>query len=308
VVKKVLVAETLEEAGIALLREHFEVDVRARTSEDELAGLIPAYDGLMIKTYTRVSPKVIDRAQRLKVVARAGTGLDKVDVEYARGKGIVVKNTPAANVVSVAELVFGLMLSLARRMPRADAYVRSRSGWDRDQFTGTELAGKTLGIVGFGAIGRAVAKRAQAFDMRVVAFDPLVDAQAMQAAGAECAPTVDALLPQADIVTVHVPLLDSTRHLLDGPRLKLMPAGGIVINTARGGVVDEHALVAALKSGHLAGAGLDVYEQEPPTDAALLGLPNVVLTPHIGAASAEALNRMTVQAAEIIIEALSQAG
>ena len=305
--KKVLVAETLEEAGIAMLRKHFEVDVRERTSEDELADLIPAYDGLMIKTYTRVSARVADRAARLKVVARAGTGLDKVDVDYVRGKGIVVKNTPAANVVSVAELVFGLMLSLARRIPRADAYVRGQTGWDRDQFTGTELAGKTLGVIGFGAIGRAVAKRAQAFDMRVVAFDPLVDAQAMQAAGADYAPTVDALLPQADIVTVHVPLLDSTRHLLDGPRLKLMPAGGIVINTARGGVVDEHALVAALKSGHLAGAGLDVFEQEPPSDPALLGLPNVVLTPHIGAATAEALNRMTVQAAEIIIDVLNKA-
>lgn len=302
--KRVLVAETLEPAGIDMLRAHFSVDVRERTSEDELADLIPDYDGLMIKTYTRVSRKVVDRAGRLKVVARAGTGLDKVDVDYARGKGIVVRNTPAANVVSVAELVFGLMLSLARRIPRADAYVRGQSGWDRDQFTGTELAGKTIGIVGFGAIGRAVARRALAFDMRVVGFDPLVDAAAMHAAGADCAPTVEALLEQANVVTVHVPLLDSTRHLIDAPRIKLMPPGGVVINTARGGVVDEHALAAALRSGHLAGAGLDVFEQEPPTRAELLGLPNVVLTPHIGAATAEALNRMTVQAAEIIIETL----
>lgn len=302
--KRVLVAETLEQAGVDMLRAHFDVDVRERTSEDELAALIPDYDGLMIKTYTRVSQKVVDRAARLKVVARAGTGLDRVDVDYARGKGIVVRNTPAANVVSVAELVFGLMLALARRIPRADAYVRGQTGWDRDQFTGTELAGKTIGIVGFGAIGRAVARRALAFDMRVVGFDPLVDAAAMRAAGADCAPTVEALLEQANIVTVHVPLLDSTRHLIDGPRIKLMPPGGVVINTARGGVVDEHALAAALRSGHLAGAGLDVFEQEPPTSAELLGLPNVVLTPHIGAATAEALNRMTVQAAEIIIETL----
>lgn len=302
--QKVLVAETLEEAGIALLRRHFQVDVREHTSEDELADLIGAYDALMIKTYTRVSARVIDRAVRLKVVARAGTGLDKVDLDYARGKGIVVKNTPAANVVSVAELVLGLMLALARRIPRADAYVRERSGWDRDAFTGTELAGKTLGIVGFGAIGRAVATRAQAFDMQVLAFDPLVDAAAMHAAGVGCAETVEALLPQVDVVTLHVPLLDSTRHLLDGARLRLMKPGAVVINTARGGVVDEGALAAALESGHLAGAGLDVFEAEPPTDPRLLNLPNVVLTPHIGAATREALTRMTVQAAEIIIETL----
>lgn len=302
--KRVLVAETLEQAGIDLLREHFDVDVRERTSEDELARIIGDYDGLMIKTYTRVSRQVIDKAGKLKIVARAGSGLDKVDLVYAREKGLAVRNTPQANVVSVAELVFGLMLAVSRKLAAADRYVRSRDGWDRDRFTGVELSGKTLGIVGFGNIGKLVAKRAIAFDMQPVGYDPFIDAAAMAEHGVRKVETVDQVIDVADYITVHVPLLDSTRNLFSTAQFRRMKSSAVLINTARGEVVDEPALIAALRAGQIAGAGLDVYQAEPPADPALLELDNAVLSPHIGAATHEALNRMTMQAAQMIIEAL----
>lgn len=302
--KRVLVAETLEPAGIDLLRQHFDVDVRERTDEQTLANIIGDYDALMIKTYTRVSKAVIDNAKKLKIVARAGSGLDKVDLAYAKEKGLVVRNTPQANVVSVAELVFALMLAVSRKLVAADRYVRSREGWDRDRFTGVELAGKTLGIVGFGNIGKLVAKRALAFDMQVVGYDPFVDAAGMAEHGVREVETVDDVIDVADYITVHVPLLDSTRGLFSTAQFARMKPNAIFINTARGEVVDEPALIAALQKGEIAGAGLDVYEAEPPNHPELLALDNVVLCPHIGAATREALTRMTVQAAEMIIEAL----
>ena len=302
--KRVLVAETLEPAGIDLLRQHFDVDVRERTDEQTLANIIGDYDALMIKTYTRVSKAVIDNAKKLKIVARAGSGLDKVDLAYAKEKGLVVRNTPQANVVSVAELVFALMLAVSRKLVAADRYVRSREGWDRDRFTGVELAGKTLGIVGFGNIGKLVAKRALAFDMQVVGYDPFVDAAGMAEHGVRKVETVDDVIDVADYITVHVPLLDSTRGLFSTAQFARMKPNAIFINTARGEVVDEPALIAALQKGEIAGAGLDVYEAEPPNHPELLALDNVVLCPHIGAATREALTRMTVQAAEMIIEAL----
>jgi D-3-phosphoglycerate dehydrogenase len=292
--KRVLVAETLEQAGIDLLREHFEVDVRERTDEQTLAKIVGDYDALMIKTYTRVSRQVIDNAAKLKIVARAGSGLDKVDLAYAKEKGLTVRNTPQANVVSVAELVFGLMLAVSRKLAAADRYVRSGEGWDRDRFTGVELAGKTLGIVGFGNIGKLVARRALAFDMQVVGYDPFIDAAGM----------AEHVIDAADYITVHVPLLDSTRGLFGTAQFARMKRNAIFINTARGEVVDEPALIAALQAGEIAGAGLDVYEAEPPNHPELLALDNVVLCPHIGAATREALHRMTMQAAQMIIEAL----
>ncbi|MFZ5492700.1 MAG: hydroxyacid dehydrogenase [Pseudomonadota bacterium] len=302
--KRVLVAETLEQAGIDLLRQHFDVDVRERTDEQTLAGLIGDYDALMIKTYTRVSKAVIDRAGKLRIVARAGSGLDKVDLAYAKEKGLTVRNTPQANVVSVAELVFGLMLAVSRKLAAADRYVRAGEGWDRDRFTGVELAGKTLGIVGFGNIGKLVARRALAFDMQLVGYDPFVDAAGMAEHGVRKVETVDEVIDAADYITVHVPLLDATRGLFSTAQFARMKPTAIFINTARGEVVDEPALIAALQTGEIAGAGLDVYEAEPPNHPELLALDNVVLCPHIGAATREALNRMTVQAAEMIIDAL----
>lgn len=302
--KRVLVAEALNEGGIDLLRDHFSVDTRDFTSEEELMNIIPEYDGLMIKTYTRVSKDVIDRAVKLKIIVRAGTGLDKVDVKYAESKGIAVGNTPDANIVSVAEMVFALMLSVARKVVLADGYVRSRTGWDRDRFTGTELAEKTLGIIGLGQIGKKVAKRAVGFDMRLLGFDPFVDGKEMAEHGVEKVDSLEDLLPQADFITVHVPLIDTTHHLIGEAQFGMMKSTAIFVNTSRGPVVDQKALVKALREGSIAGTGLDVFETEPPDNTELLGLENIVVTPHIGAATREALKKMTIQAAQLIIENL----
>ena len=301
---KVLVTEALDPEGYLMLEQHFEVDRRDSTSEEELLEVVEQYDALMIKTYTRVSPAVIDRAKKLKIVARAGTGLDKVDLDYAREKGVVVKNTPDANTTSVAELVFGLMLSLSRNLVPAHNYLRNAEGWDRDRFIGFELATKQLAIVGFGNIGKKVARRAQAFEMEVTCYDPFVEAAAMAEHGVRKVEEVNELLNQADYVTVHVPLLDSTHHLLGADQFRSMKQTAIIVNTARGPVVDNRALVAALRNGDIAGAGLDVFEQEPPQDPELLKLDNLVMCPHIGAATHEALKKMTTQAAQAIIDHL----
>ncbi len=302
--KRVLVTEALEPKGTDMLHQHFDVVMRDMTTEQELIDLVGDFDGLMIKTYTVVSPAVIDASTRLKVVARAGTGLDKVDLDYAQQKGVLVRNTPEANIVSVAELVFGMMLSLARRIPRADAYVRSQAGWDRDQFTGSELAGGNLGIIGFGNIGKKVAARAAAFEMSVQCYDPFVAAEEMAEFGVDKTAELNDLLDTADFMTLHIPLVDATHHLLSHEQFKRMKSNAVVINTARGPVVDQAALVQALRDGQIGGAGLDVFETEPPTDAELLALPNLVVTPHIGAATQQALEKMTVQAAQVLIEHL----
>ena len=301
---RVLVAETLDQEGIDLLERHFEVDTRELTPEEELKAIISRYDGLMIKTYTRVSKGVIDEASRLKVVARAGTGLEKVDVEYAKTRGITVRNTPEANVVSVGEMVFALMFAVARKIVLADGYVRRQAGWDRDRFIGTELTGKTLGILGLGHIGKRVAKAARGFEMRCLGFDPFVNVEEMAGYDVEKVDGLENLLPASDLITVHVPLMDSTYHLIGESQFGLMKRTAIFVNTSRGPVVDQKALLKALKEGSIGGAGLDVFEKEPPDDEDLLGLENIVVTPHIGAATREALRKMTIQAAEIIIDEL----
>lgn len=303
--KKVLVTEALDPEGYEMLEQHFQVDRRETTSEEELIELVDQYDALMIKTYTRVSAAVIDRATKLKMVARAGTGLDKVDLEYAKQKGLIVRNTPDANTTSVAELVFGLMLSLSRNLVPAHNYLSAAEGWDRDRFIGFELAGKQLAIVGFGNIGKKVARRAEAFEMQIACYDPFVDAAAMAEHGVDKVEDVNELLNAADYVTVHVPLLDSTRHLLGAEQFKSMKSTAIIVNTARGPVVDNKALVTALREGQIAGAGLDVFETEPPEDPQLLELANLVMCPHIGAATHEALRKMTTQAAQAIIDELA---
>jgi D-3-phosphoglycerate dehydrogenase len=302
---RVLVAETLDEEGIDLLKRHFDVDTRELTPVEELKAIISEYDGLMIKTYTRVTKDVIDEASRLKVVARAGTGLEKVDVEYAENKGITVRNTPEANVISVGEMVFTLMFAVARKIVLADGYVRSRRGWDRDRFVGTELTGKTLGIIGLGHIGKRVAKAARGFEMRLLGFDPFVKVEEMAEHGVEKIDALEDLLPASDLITIHVPLMDSTYHLIGETQMGLMKKTVILVNTSRGPVVDQEALLKALKAGRIGGAGLDVFEKEPPDDEDLLRLENIVVTPHIGAATREALRKMTIQAAEIIIQELS---
>lgn len=304
--KRVLVAEALDKKGIGMLKEHFQVDERDSTPEEELANIIHDYNGIMIKTYTRVSQKVIDNAGKLKVVARAGSGLDRVDIKYAESKGIVVRNTPEANIISVAELVFALLLAVARKVVLADKYIRNKSGWDRARFTGTELAQKNFGIIGLGNIGRKIIMRAQGFEMNTFCYDPYIDEATMKSIGTKKVGTLEELLKISDCITIHVPLLDSTFHLLSAPEFEMMKSGAILINTSRGPVVDEKALVAALKNGKIAGAGLDVFEKEPPDNDELLDLENVVLTTHIGAATKDALRKMTTQAAQVIINVLSK--
>ncbi len=302
--KRILVAEVLDQEGIDLLRAHFEVDTRDSTSVEELTEIIPNYDGLVVWTYTHVPRQVIDRAEKLKVIARAGIGLDKVDVKCAESRGIVVRNTPEGNTLSVAEMVLAMMLTLARRLIPADRYVRSRSGWDRGQFTGNELSEKTLGIIGLGNVGKKVAKRALAFEMRLRGFDPFLDADQMAGHGVEKVDTLDALLPQADFVTIHLPLTDATRDLIGKRELNMMKRNAFIINTSRGPIIDQGALLDSLKKGRIAGAGLDVFDTEPPEDIELLGLENVVVTPHVAGTTHEALRKMAVQAARIIIDQL----
>ena len=302
--KRVLVAEALDQEGVDLLKTHFTVDTREHTSEGELKIIIPQYDGLMIWTYTRVPKDVIDQAVKLKVIARAGIGLEKIDLKYAESKGITVRNTPEGNTISVAEMVFALMLSVGRKIVLTDKYVRSQAGWDRDQFVGTELADKTLGIIGLGNVGKKVAKRGSGFEMRLLGFDPFLDKREMAKYGVEKVDSLEDLLPKADFITIHVRLMDTTHHFFGERQLNMMKKTAILVNTSRGQVVDQKALVKALKKGEIGGAGLDVFEIEPPDDTELLSLENIVVSPHIAGTTHEALKKMTFQAAKIIIENL----
>lgn len=300
---RVLVTESgVHPRGVEMLKEHFDVDARRSTSDEELEERIGDYDALVIQAFTNVKKPAIDRAKRLKLIARAGSGMERVDVEYAQSKGIVVRNTPRANVISVAELAIGLMIAVLRKVVAADAYVRSKAGWDRPAYKGAELHGKTLGLIGSGNIGVEVAKRALVFGMKVIAFDPFVDARRMAEMGMDKADTLEALLRESDIVSIHVPLLETTRHMMGGPQFAQMKRSAVFINTCRGAVMDEPALVEALRTGAIAGAGVDAYEEEPPLRSGLLGLPNVVLTPHTGGITVEAVERMATDAAQIVIE------
>lgn len=296
--KRILVADPIHEQGKALLvsTPGLAVDVATGLDEPALCQRIGEYDALIVRSKTRVTASVIEAGKKLKVIGRAGIGVDNIDVAVATERGIVVFNTPDANATTTAELTLAHLLSLSRYLPQADRSVR-RGDWKPGDFVGTELAEKTIGIVGFGTIGRIVARRCLAFRMRVLAFDPYVVPVVIRETGAEPA-ELDTLLSSSDYVTLHCPLNDATRDLLDASRFKKMKAGARLINCARGGLVDETALVEALASGHLAGAALDVYAKEPPGASPLLGLDNVVVTPHLGASTEEAQQAVSVKIAE----------
>jgi D-3-phosphoglycerate dehydrogenase len=296
--KRILVADPIHEQGRAFLaaRPGLTVDVVAGLDERALIQKIGDYDALIVRSKTRVTAPVIAAGTRLKVIGRAGIGVDNIDVAAATERGIVVFNTPDANATTTAELALAHLLSLSRHLPQADRSVR-RGDWKPGDFVGTELAEKTVGIIGFGTIGRIVARRCLAFRMRVLAFDPYVVADVIRETGAEPA-DLDKLLSSSDYVTLHCPLNDATRNLLDASRFKKMKPGAHLINCARGELVDEAALVEALSSGHLAGAALDVYAKEPPANSPLLALDNVVLTPHVGASTNEAQQAVSVKIAE----------
>jgi D-3-phosphoglycerate dehydrogenase len=280
---KILVSDPLAEAGVAILRRGAEVDVRTGLAPDELRRILPGYAALIVRSETKVTAEVLAAGPALRVVTRAGVGTDNIDVPAATERGIVVLNTPGPNTIAAAEHTLALTLALLRHVPRADASLRA-GRWERKAFVGRELARKTLGVLGLGRIGREVALRARAFGMELLVYDPYVGPAAAEAVGAR-AVGLDDLLARADIVTLHLPLLPETAGLLGARELARMKRGAYLVNCARGGLVDEAALAEALASGALAGAALDVFEREPPTGSPLLGLPNVVVTPHLAASS-----------------------
>jgi D-3-phosphoglycerate dehydrogenase / 2-oxoglutarate reductase len=302
---KVLVAEQIADAGVELLRERFAVDLGLGWSRDELAERIGEYHGIVIRSATRLDAELIGRAERLRVIGRAGIGVDNVDVGAATKRGIVVANAPQSNVVAAAEHTVALMLALARNVPQAHESLTA-GRWERSRFGGVEVYEKTLGVLGFGRIGQLVAARARAFGMRIVAFDPFVSAERFRELGVEKAETSAEVYAQADYVTLHLPKTADTRGTLDAEAFARMRDGVRVINCARGELVDDQALKDALDSGKVAGAALDVFPSEPITDYPLFhGYPNVVVTPHLGASTIEAQDRAGVQTAEQVVAALT---
>ena len=301
---KVLVKEKIADAGVDLLREHFDVDLGLEMSEDELREVIAGYDAILIRSATQMTPELIDRAERLKVIGRAGTGVDNVDIPTATRRGVIVANAPESNSVAAAEHTLALMLALSRNVPQAHASLAA-GRWDRTKFKGAELYGKTLGIVGFGRIGQLVAKRAQSFEMDVVAFDKFVSAERFRELGVEGAEGVEEVFARADVVTLHVPKTPETVNLVDAGAIAAMKDGVRIVNCARGELVDLDALAAGLESGKVAGAALDVFPSEPFTEHPILGRPDVVVTPHLGASTAEAQDRAGVVTAEQVTAALS---
>ena len=296
---RVLVREPIAEAGVELLRSRFEVDVDQDTP---LVEIIDRYDGIVIRSATRMTQDVIERGARLKVIGRAGVGIDNVDVDAATRRGIVVANAPESTVVSAAEQTIGLILALARNIPQAHAALKD-GRWERSRWSGVEVAGKALGVIGFGRIGQQVARRAVGLGMTVVAYDPFVGPERFRDLGVERAETVDELLGASDVVTLHSPLTDETHCLIDADAIARMRDGARLVNAARGALVDEDALAEALRSGKLAGAALDVFSTEP-YDGPLLGLDQVVVTPHLAASTEEAQDRAGVIVAEQIVAAL----
>jgi D-3-phosphoglycerate dehydrogenase len=296
---RVLVREPIADAGLELLRDRFEVDVDQDTP---LESIIGSYDAIVIRSATRLTRDLIQRAERLKVIGRAGVGVDNVDVDAATRRGIVVANAPESTVVSAAEQTIGLLVALARNIPQAHAALK-QGRWERSRWSGVELAGKTLGVIGFGRIGQQVARRALGLGMTVVAYDPFVGQERFRDLGAEHVETVEDLLAASDFVTLHSPLTDETRCLIDRDAIERMRPGARLVNAARGALVDEEALVEAIRSGRLAGAALDVFSAEPYSGP-LLELDEVVVTPHLAASTDEAQDRAGVIVAEQVAAAL----
>lgn len=301
----ILITDQLSTAGIAILRDAgHTVDERYGMNPPALHELMGAYEVLLVRSGTKVDAAMIARMDRMKIIGRAGAGVDNIDVPAATGRGIIVMNTPGGNTRSAAEHTIAMLFSLARNIPFAHASLTNGT-WDRKKWNGIELQGKKLGVIGFGRIGREVATMAHALGMVVSATDDVVPPDAISAAGFQPL-TVSELLSGSDIITVHVPLLPKTRHLLSDREFQLCRKGVRIINCSRGGIIDEEALVRALDSGIVAGAALDVFEQEPPPiDNPLLHHPHVVVTPHIGAATAEAQSRVATDIARQVVTALS---
>ncbi len=299
---RVLVAEKIGESGVDLLRDAgFDVDTAL---DGELADVIGAYDGILIRSATQLTAEVLDHATNLKAIGRAGVGIDNVDVDAATKRGIVVANAPQSNVVTAAEHTMALLLALARNVPQAHAALKD-GRWDRAKYSGIELMDKTLGILGFGRIGQLVAERARGFGMRVLAYDPFVGAERYRELGVDKAESSDAVYAEADFLTLHLPKTPETEGWLDAEALAKCKDGVRVLNVARGPLVVDEDLRAAIESGKVGGAALDVFRSEPMTDHPLFAYDNVIVTPHLGASTAEATDRAGYQAAEQVVAALT---
>ena len=305
---RVLVSDPLSPTAVAILRgtPGIQVDECKGLSEQELLGRVGDIDAWVVRGATKVTRRLIEAAPKLRWVARAGAGIDNIDAACAKERGIGVLNVPGANSIAVAELTFGLLLGLFRQIPEADAQLK-RGVWDKSRFKGRELRGKTLGIVGFGQIGRAVAQRALAFQMTCVGHDPLLRDEEIEDFDVEPLSLAD-LLPRAEILTLHVPLLPATRGMIGAAEIERLPRGAVLVNAARGGLVDEAAVLAALERGHLGGAVFDVFAEEPPGDSPLPKRADVVATPHIGAATVEAQEKVGEEIVRLLLGKLRDSG
>ena len=303
---KVLVADPISPRGIEELSRDkcLEVAVCTELREGEILKLVGDVHGIIVRSQTKITAEILNAAKRLRVVGRAGVGVDNVDVETATRRGVVVLNAPGANTVSTAEHTFSLLLGIARNISRADATLKS-GVWERKRLEGVELYNKTLGVIGMGRIGSELSRRAIAFGMRVLAFDPYLSAARARGLQVELVEEINDLLSAADFITLHTPLTAETHHILNAERLKKTKSGVRIVNCARGGLIDEPALIEALQSGHVAGAALDVFETEPlPPDSPLRSVPNILLTPHLGASTAEAQESVGIEIAQSVRAAL----
>jgi D-3-phosphoglycerate dehydrogenase / 2-oxoglutarate reductase len=301
---KVLVKEKIADTGVELLRERFDVEVGTDWNDGELERRIGEFDGILIRSATKLTADLIERGGNLKVIGRAGTGVDNVDIEAATKRGIIVANAPEANSIAAAEHTVALMLALCRNVPQAHSSLSS-GRWDRGKFKGTELYGKTIGVAGFGRIGQLVAKMAQGFDMNVIGYDKFVTAERFRELGVEGAESPEELFASSDFISLHLPKTPETIGFIDAEAIGLMREGARIVNCARGELIDLDALVEGLDSGKVAGAALDVFPEEPFTDHPVLERPEVVVTPHLGASTAEAQDRAGVVTAEQVTAALT---
>ncbi|RUM43217.1 MAG: phosphoglycerate dehydrogenase, partial [Desulfurobacterium sp.] len=305
---KVLVTEHIAEAGIELLRNQPDVeltyDPELFRNFDKILEIIPEYDAIITRSGTPVNKELLERAKKLKVVGRAGVGVDNIDLDEASRRGILVVNAPTGNTLAATEHTMGMMISAARLIPYAHKSLKEERRWDRKKFMGVELAGKTLGIIGFGRIGSRVGIRAKAFDMKVIAYDPFIKREKAEKLGVELVDDLDDLLRRSDIITVHTPLTDETRNMITKKEIEKMKDGVILLNIARGGIINENDLYEALVSGKVRAAAVDVFTKEPATDNILLDAPNIIVTPHIGANTFESQTNVAVIIANQVLAAL----
>ncbi|KUG19413.1 d-3-phosphoglycerate dehydrogenase [hydrocarbon metagenome] len=300
---RVLVSDPLAEEGIDILREFCDVDVRCDLTEDQIVEIIKDYDAILVRSGTMVTARIIEAGERLKFIGRAGAGVDNIDCDAATRRGIIVANAPEGNTLAATEHTMAMMLSLARNIPQANSSLKKKE-WKRSKFMGIELNEKTLGIVGLGRIGREVAKRARAMEMKCVAYDPFISRERASQVGVELM-SLEELFRVSDVITLHTPLIQETYHVINAESIASMKDGVRIINCARGGIIDEQALADAVRSGKVAGAAVDVFEDEPPMNSPLLGLDGVIATPHLGASTIEAQKNVAVSIARQCISVLS---